>query len=199
MVRFTKKLALSSAAALMLAGGGWMWMQEASAIANIPPAGTIVTCKGDKSHLLEINAGPGVLAHTAGGIEATVGGTTRDAEGHLVTTLKVNDVFSMGKVDGLGDVAIGMDKNQQVAPSTLRSNFKDQAFPATQTMRFFPVIVVNNEVFKSSQAVNVVSSSVGSFPPAPGTTYVLTNAVSLRSANGNTMDLEPGKAFTITK
>lgn len=199
MVRFSKKLVLSSAAAVMLAGGGLLWLQEASAIANIPSIGTVVTCKGDKSHLLEINNGPGIFAQTAGGIEATVGATGRDAQGHQVTALKVNDVFSMGTVDGLGQVAIGMDKSRDAGPSTLRANQKEGAFPATQTMRFFPVIVVNDEVFRSGEAVQVVSSSVQSFPPAAGTTYVLTNAVSLRSAAGNTMDLEPGKAFTITK
>ena len=197
MIHFSKKLALSSVAAMLVAGGGWMWLQEASAL-NIQP-GLVVTCKGDKSHLFEINRGPRFDVLTRGGIESTVGTTSIDAAGHEVTTLKVNDVFSMGSVDGLGQVSIGLDKSRQAGPSTLRSNYKGRSFPATQTMNFFPVIVVNNEVFRSSSPVQVVSSSVESFPPAPGTTYVLTNAVSLKSERGNTIDLEPGKAFSITK
>ena len=197
MVRFSKKLALSSVAAMLLAGGGWMWLQEASAL-NVQ-VGAVVTCKGDKSHLFEINNGPRFDVLTRGGIESTVGATSFDAAGHEVTTLKVNDVFSMGSVDGLGQVSIGLDKSRQAGPSTLRSNYKGRSFPATQTMNFFPVIVVNNEVFRSSSPVQVVSSSVESFPPAPGTTYVLTNAVTFKSASGNTIDLEPGKAFSITK
>lgn len=197
MVRFTKKLALSSVAAMLLAGGGWMWLQEASAL-NVQP-GVVVTCKGDKSHLFEVNNGPRFDVLTRGGIESTVGATSIDAAGHEVTTLHVNDVFSMGSVDGLGQVSIGMDKSRQAGPSTVRSNYKGRTFPATQTMRFFPVIVVNNEVFKSADAVQVVNSNVESFPPAPGTAYVLTNAVTFKSAAGNTIDLEPGKAFTITR
>lgn len=199
MVRFSKKLALSSVAAVLVAGGGWMWLQEASAIANVPPMNTIVTCKGDKSHLLAVNQGPGIIVDTTGGIEATIGKTFLDAQGHSVTLLKVNDVFSMGRVDGVGQVAIGMDKGRDAGPSTLRSNSKEQVFPATQTMNFFPVIVINDEVFRSSSPVHVVSSSVESFPPAPGTKYVLTNAVNLKSDRGNSLDLEPGKAFTITR
>lgn len=198
MVHFSKKLVLSSVAAMLVAGGGWMWLQEASAAINVP-VGAVVTCKGDKSHLFEINNGPRFDVLTQGGIESTVGATSVDADGHEVTLLKVNDVFSMGSVDGLGQVSIGLDKTRQAGPSTLRSNYRGRTFPATQTMNFFPVIVVNNEVFKSADPIQVVSSSVQSFPPAPGTTYVLTNAVSFRSAAGNTIDLEPGKAFSITK
>ncbi len=197
MVRFSKKLALSSVAAVMLAGGGWMWLQEASA-AQIA-VGVRVTCKGDKSHLLALNRGPFLTAASVGGIDATTGTTFTDSQGHQVTNLRVDDVYSLGKVEGAGDLAIGMDASRTAPPSSLRSNQRGSAFPATQTMRFFPVIVLNNEVFKSTGAVEVVSSSVQSFPPAPGTTYVLTNALSLTSASGNTIDLQPGKAFTITK
>lgn len=196
MVRFSKKLALSSVAAMLLAGGGWMWLQEASAAL---PVGSKVTCKGDKSHIFEINNGPRFDVLTHGGIDSTVGATTIDAAGHEVTFLKVDNVFSMGSVDGLGEVSIGLDSSRQAGPSTLRSNYKGRTFPATQTMNFFPVIVVNNEVFKSADPVQVVSSSVQSFPPAAGTTYVLTNAVTFKSAEGNSIDLEPGKAFSITR
>lgn len=196
MVRFSKKLALSSVAAMLLAGGGWMWLQEASAAA-IPP-NVNAACAGFKQHKIVRN-GLVFNAQTTGGIDVTTGGTTTDPAGHQVTSLKVDRVYSMGNVEGIGTLAISMDSSRTAPASTLRANQKGATFPATQTMRFFPVLVLNDEIFKSEGPVEVVSSSVSSFPPKPGTTYVLTNALTLKSAGGGTLDLKPGEAFTVTQ
>ena len=198
MIHFSKKLALSSAAAVLLAGGGWMWLQEASAAISVPRPGTRVVCAGSRSHIITVNQGVPVFAGTAGAIEAVVGKTSTNPQGHQVTELTVTDTYTNGRVEGIGNVAITLDAARTAPPSTLTANQKGAAFPATQVMRFYPVFVLNDEVFKSNEAVEVVSSSVTSFPPAPGTTYVLTNAMTLKSDKGNTLGLEPGKAFTIT-
>jgi hypothetical protein len=47
MTRFWKRIALSSVAAGLLVGGGWVWLKDASAIQNILPPGTIIECKGN--------------------------------------------------------------------------------------------------------------------------------------------------------
>lgn len=193
----SKRLAMAGIGAVLLAGGGWMWLREASAAIAIPPAGTVVTCNGGRDHEIAINAGPRVQAPTAGAIKAEVGQTTKLADGRQTTALKVVDTFTHGKVDGIGDLVITIDSSRTSPPSSLTANRAGEAFPATQTMRFFPLFVVNGEVFKSNDPVNVVSSSVTSFPPEPGTTYVLTNAMTLTSSQGNTLSLTPGRAFTI--
>lgn len=65
-------------------------------------------------------------------------------------------------------------------------------------MRFYPVFIVNGEVFKSADAAELVNSDVTSFPPKPGTVYVLTKHITLKSAEGNSIDVQPGRAFTIS-
>jgi len=192
-----KRIALSSVAAGLLVGGGWVWLQDASAA--LPSQGKIVRCKGDKSHLLELNGGPGLNAVTTGFIDATVGQSSTTSDGRLTTQLTVNGTHTEGYVEGVGNLVITMDSSRAVPPSSLTANQRGAAFPATQTMRFFPVLSLNGENFTSETPVQVVSSSVTSFPPQRGTVYVLTNAMSLRSAEGNSITLEPGKAFTITE
>jgi len=193
-----KRIALSSVAAGVLVGGGWVWLKEASAALPGNPPGTVIRCKGDKSHLLQVNGGPGLNAVTSGFIDATVGQSSTTSDGRLTTQLTVNGTNTQGYIDGVGTLVISMDKSRAVPPSSLTANQRGSAFPATQTMRFFPVLTLNGEAFTSATPVQVVSSSVTSFPPQRGTVYVLTNAVVLKSAEGNEISLEPGKAFTIT-
>jgi hypothetical protein len=193
-----KRLTLLSATALLLAGGGWMWLQEASAAINIPPPGTIQKCTGSRSHIISVNNGPSVLANTLGAIKAEVGETTTLQDGRQSTALTVLDTLTEGRVDGVGDLVITVDKSRPSVASSLTSNQRGQQFPATQTMRFYPEFILNGESFRSATPVNVVNSNVGSFPPAKGTVYVLTNSMVLRSDAGNTITLQPGKAFSIT-
>ncbi len=197
MVRFSKKLALSSAAAVLLAGGGWMWLQEASAAISALPQGTIFTCNGNRDHEIAVNGGPSLNAATLGAIKAEVGKTTTTSDGRQTTSLKVVDTFTHGRVEGLGDLVITLDSSRPSPASSLTANRSGSAYPATQTMRFFATFVLNGEAFNSSDPVQVVNSNVTSFPPAPGTVYVLTNAMTLTSAQGNTLSLKPGRAFTI--
>jgi hypothetical protein len=156
-------------------------------------------CKGDKSHLLQLNAGPTLDAVTTGSIVAVVGQTGLTPDGRQTTQLTVRGTHTEGFVSGVGDLVITMDSSQAAPKSSLTANQRGAAFPATQTMRFFPVLTLNDEAFTSTTPVQVVSSSVTSFPPQPGTVYVLTNSMVLRSDKGNTISLEPGKAFTITE
>jgi len=193
-----KRLALMSATAMLLAGGGWMWLQEASAAINIPVPGTIQTCTGSRSHIISVNNGPLVSAGTVGAIKAQVGETTTLSDGRQSTQLTVIDSFTEGTVQGVGDLVITLDKSKPSVASSLTSNQRGQQFPATQTMRFYPEFILNGESFRSTTPVNVVNSNVGSFPPAKGTVYVLTNSMVLRSDAGNTITLQPGKAFSIT-
>lgn len=174
-----------------------MWLQEVSAAIAVPPPGTVVTCAGSRSHLIAVNNGPSLSAATSGAIKAEVGATTRTSDGRQTTSLKVVDTFTHGSVEGLGDLVITLDKSRPSPASSLTANGTSSVFPATQTMRFFATFVVNGEAFKSIDPVQVVNSNVTSFPPEPGTIYVLTNAMTLKSAQGNTLSLKPGKAFTI--
>ena len=198
MVFTLKRIALSSIAAGLLAGGGWMWMQEASAAVGVPAAGTAVACGGNRDHSISVNNGTFVNAATQGAIHAIVGQTGLTSDGRQTTQLTVTDTSTEGYVEGVGTLQITLDKSKPSVASSLTANQKGAPFPATQTMRFYPQFILNQESFTATAPVQVVSSSVTSFPPQPGTVYVLTNAMVLRSAQGNTISLKPGRAFTIT-
>ncbi|HVR95864.1 MAG TPA: hypothetical protein VMW27_04570 [Thermoanaerobaculia bacterium] len=185
--RFGQRVALLSAAAVLVVGGGWFWLRDASA----------ANCPGGKSHGVSINGGPVIQANTQGGILVLPGNTTTTTTGHVVTTLHIEDVYSNGKVEGLGDLDISLDTTRQAPKSTLTSLKPGSALPARQVMQFYPVFTLNGEVFQADQPARVENSNVDSFPPRPGTVYVLTNAMTLRSDEGNVMTLEPGKAFTV--
>jgi hypothetical protein len=189
MVRlYGKRVALLSVAALLLVGGGWVWLNEASAAA----------CPGNKEHDVIINGGPVIHAETQGGILISRGTTFTTSTGHAVTPLHIDDVFSSGKVQGLGDLAISLDTSRKQPTSSLTGLRADGTpLPARQVLQFYPVFELNGEVFRATGPARVENSNVDSFPPRPGTVYVLTNAVSLTSAEGNRMDLRPGRAFTI--
>jgi hypothetical protein len=197
MVWTWKRVALSSVATGLLVGGGWLWLQEASAAAY-PRPGTIFVCKGIRPHTIRFNDGLSVDASTQGAIQAVAGESTTTADGREGVELTVIDTNTEGYVEGVGPLQITLDKNKPSVPSSLIANQKEAPFPATQTMRFYPQFNLNGEVFSSDTPVDVVNSSVKSFPPEPGTVYVLTNDVTLVSEKGNTISLTPGRAFTIT-
>ena len=202
MVRLSKKLALSSVGAMLLVGGGWMWLEESSAArasaAALPAPGITRTCNIVRNPATSFNGGPSVAANTAGAISATTGATTTTPDGRQTTRLIINNTYTRGNIEGVGDLAITLDDSRTQPPSSLTSNQPREAYPATQVMRFFPVFILNGEVFKSTDAAELVNSSVTSFPPQPGTVYVLTRHLTLKSAQGNSIDVEPGKVVTIS-
>jgi hypothetical protein len=175
-----------------------MWLKDASAAIGIPPAGANVSCAGDRDHEIAVNGGASVAAATQGAIQAQVGQTTLTTDGRQTTQLRVTNTFTEGYVEGVGNLVITLDTSRPSVASSLTANQRGAAFPATQVMRFYPKFILNDEVFQSTTPVQVVSSSVTSFPPEEGTVYVLTNSMVLTSSAGNTISLKPGKAFTIT-
>lgn len=187
MVRPYQRFALLSIAAMLLVGGGWVWLRDASA----------ANCPGNKTHEVEFNGGFPVQAETTGGILVLPGPTTTTPTGHVVTTLHIEDVYSNGRVEGLGDLDISLDTTRKAPKSTLTSLRAGTSLPARQVMQFYPVFTLNGEVFQADQPARIENSNVDSFPPRPGTVYVLTNAMTLKGDQGNTLTLRPGKAFTV--
>ena len=201
MVRFSKKLALSSVGAMLVLGGGWMWLDESSAArpsTGLPEPGITASCPLNRNPPVSLNGGPLVASDTAGSISATAGQTTTTPDGRLTTRLTVTHTHTSGQVEGIGDLDITLDTSRTQPPSSLTSNQPGAAFPATQTMRFFPVFILNGEVFKSADSAELVNSNIASFPPPPGTVYVLTRHITLKSAEGNSIDVPPGRAVTIS-
>jgi hypothetical protein len=199
MTRTWKRIALSSVAAGLLVGGGWVWLKDASAITTpYAQPDVAVSCAGDREHELAVNSGPFIDAATQGAIHALTGKTTLTSDGRQTMALTVTGTSTDGYVEGVGQLTISMDTSRQAPASSLTANQRGAAFPATQVMRFYPKFTLNDEVFTSTTPVQVVSSNVSSFPPAKGTAYVLTNSMTLRSDKGNTISLRPGRAFTIT-
>jgi hypothetical protein len=204
MVRLSRKnLALMSVAALaLLAGGSWGYLHDASAAAapTRPKIGEKAVCQGVRDPLVSVNQGPLVGASTEGAIGVSVGNTYVNSDGLEVTELKVDHTLTKGSIVGFGDLTITLDDTREVPVSTLTSNQRDQSFPATQVMRFNPMLILNGEIFRTDPGAPpaaLVNSDVKSFPPPAGTVYALTNPLNLKSDKGNTITVPPGRAFTI--
>ena len=160
----------------------------------------IIRCKGDKSHLLELLGLPPVLATTTGFLDAGVGTSFVTSDGRTGTNLTVEDVFSTGYAEGLGSVTFNLDKSRQAPRSAIVANQKGADFPATQTMNFHFTVSVDGHTYRSLNAASVTNSQVDQFPPAPGTTYVLTNELKLEDTQKPgtvAMTMPPGKAFVV--
>lgn len=192
MVRW-KRLTLFSATAFLVGAGG-LWLQR-DASAALP---VVFKCIGNRHHWLSFNRAASVQASSQGAITVAAGDPTTTSDGRETRALTVLDTYTEGRVEGLGDLVITLDTSRKTPASSLTANQRDRAFPATQVMRFYPLFIINGETFRSADPVQVVNSSVSTFPPSPDTTYVLTNEMTLEGDEGNTITLEPGKAFTIT-
>ena len=189
-----------AAAAVAVAGFGLaVNLPSSEAIANsYLPIDDIVVCDGDKDHLLQQPDGPFLAVHTSGHLTAVGGQSFATTDGRVGTYLGVEDVFSSGNVEGLGNVTFKSD-NRAAGKSSIVANQAGRLFPATQTMRFHFTTSVDGKSYRSATPAVVSNSSVSAFPPARGTVYVLTNAVSLLDGAGKVAyNLQPGKAFTIT-
>jgi hypothetical protein len=160
----------------------------------------IIRCKGDKSHLFELLTGLRFNLATTGFLDAGVGDPFKTADGRTARHLTVEDVFSTGQADGLGDVSFSLDRSREAGPSGIVANQASSDFPATQTMRFHFTAKIGGAEYHSATPATVTNSSVRAFPPPAGTTYVLTNEVALVGADGKVAGtLEPGRAFTVTQ
>ena len=196
-----KSLTLMSVAAVLLIGGGWGYLHDASAAAapDRPKIGEKAACNIDRYPLVSVNKGPLVKAATQGAIKAAIGKTYINPDGLEVTELKVEDTLTKGTVEGVGELTITWDRDREVPMSSLTANQKESSFPATQVMRFNPVLVLNGETFRTdpdAAPANLVNSDVKYFPPPSGTDYVLTNPLTLVSDRGNTITIPPGRAVT---
>src|ERR1043166_9841648 len=71
--RYGQRIALLSAAAVLMVGGGWLLLRDASAAA----------CPGNKEHEVQFNGGFPVHAETNGGIDVLPGPVTTTPTGHI--------------------------------------------------------------------------------------------------------------------
>ncbi len=200
MMRFSmRSLALASVAALLLVGGGLVWLQDSSAAlsSTFPATGQRFTCNLNRVPVFNLNRGPNVQTFSTGAISATVGKVGRTSDGRDVAELTGVSTLTKGTAEGIGDLTIASDAERSAA-SSLTANQAGKSFPATQVMQFFPVITINGETFNASSAATLVNTDIPSFPAPAGTVYVLTNALTLKSSAGNTVTVQPGKAVTIT-
>lgn len=185
--------------AIALVGTGVALTLPSSDAASVPTI-RIVRCKGDKSHLLESINGLRFDIATTGFLDAGVGDPFKTSDGRTARHLTVEDVFSTGQADGLGDASFSLDRSREAGPSGIVANQAGSDFPATQTMRFHFTAKIGGEEYHSANAATVTNSEVRAFPPPPGTTYVLANEITLVNADGKVAGtLAPGKAFTVTQ
>jgi hypothetical protein len=130
-----------------------------------------------------------------------VGKTSKTTDGRETADVTVLSTLTKGTAEGIGDLIIANDTSRPAPASSLTSNQAGRSFPATQVMRFHPVVTLNGETFRTADSAapaTLVNTSVSAFPAPAGTSYVLTNALTLESASGNTLTVEAGRVVTIT-
>lgn len=201
MKKVNWKVLAVALAILGVAGGGLFYMIPLTdAAARFPPVGTFNPCSGLKQHPILSNIGPDFDAQTVGGILVEVGPHFKLSDGRNGANLVIRDLRSSGVVDGIGRVEIGLDTSRRTR-STIVANQRELDYPATQTMSFYPTIVVDGKKFRAINAANLVNSQVASIPPKEGTVYSLTNDVELEDVDNPgkvAMTMKPGRAFTVT-
>lgn len=199
-----KKLGVAAVALSAVAGGLTLYLPSASAAlsTNIPPIGTYNPCRGLKSHPLLVAGGPIIDSVTDGGIGVEVGTHFKTADGRNGANLVIRELRSVGQVDGLGYVEIGLDAERtRSARSTLVANQKGTDYPATQTMRFVPTVTIDGKTYRGLDVANLTNSAVKSTPPPVGTVYSLTNDVRLEDPakpGQVAITIKPGKAFSVS-
>jgi hypothetical protein len=204
MMRLSMRgLALSSTAALLLVGGGWVWLQDSSAAlaTTFPSTGQTFSCGVSRNPWISVNQGPVASTASTGVIRATVGKTSRTTDGRETAEVTVLSTLTKGTAEGFGDITIANDTSRPAPASSLTSNQAGRSFPATQVMRFHPVVTLNGETFRTASTADpaaLVNTSVSAFPAPAGTTYTLTNSLTLQSSSGNTITVEAGRVVTIT-
>jgi hypothetical protein len=187
-----KRVGIGSVLVTGLALGVALSLQAAA----LPP----VVCNGTKDHLIHIHGGPPVHVVTTGFLSAGIGSTFVTSDGRTGTNLTVQDVFSTGNVEGLGTASFSLDPTRKAGPSSIVANQAGRSFPATQTMQFHFTLDLDGHTYRSINPATVTNTSVSQFPPASGTTYVLTSDLKLEDVNKPgtvAVTMDPGKAFTI--
>lgn len=108
------------------------------------------------------------------------------ARGYHTVPLEILGSASRDYAEGLGEVAVWIDKSRPATGSFLRERTKGEGFPAIQHMRFhifFETEALPGRRFRSIAPVHVVSQRVESFPPRKGTQYLLTAPVELEDVD----------------
>lgn len=190
-----KRLGIGAAVLTVLAVGVALSLPSSHAAVS-----QVVRCTGSKDHIIHIYGGPPVHVATTGFLTAGVGSSYVTSDGRTGTNLSVQDLASTGDVEGLGTATFKLDTTRKAGPSSIEANQKGQAFPATQTMRFHFTLDLDGVTYRSITPATVTNTAVSQFPPAPGTTYVLTSELKLEDVNKPgevAATLDPGKAFTI--
>jgi hypothetical protein len=158
-----------------------------------------VKCTGKKDHIIKLLTGQTFLAQTDGFLTVGIGDSAKLADGRKTTALTVDDVFSQGTAEGLGEVTFEDDPDRKGGESSLVANQKGRPFPATQTVRFHFTMSLDGHLYRSINPAVVTSTCVNDLPPPAGTVYTLVERVALedmQSPGKVALTIEPGKAFT---
>jgi len=118
-------------------------------------------------------------------IEAFVGESSTDREGKRVTPIRIRGMAGRGYATGIGETVYWLDTSRPVA-SGLRSKLRGQEFPAVHEMGFhlfFTTEALPGKIFRSINPAVMVNNNATSFPPKPGSRYVLKNVVDFEAVD----------------
>lgn len=148
----------------------------------LPPIPTPCDQGAEMIHFFALSATQGVSAPTNGSISAMTGDQFTTPDGRQGMTFNVQNFVSTGNVEGLGDVAITLDRSRQAQPGTFILNSKEGTDGATQRINLFINVSIDGKQYRSANQVTLLSTAVQNFPPPPGTNYELASGVTLLDA-----------------
>ncbi|HKI01530.1 MAG TPA: hypothetical protein VKK31_06080 [Thermoanaerobaculia bacterium] len=118
-------------------------------------------------------------------IEAIVGESSLDREGKAVKPIQIRGMAGRGRATGIGETVYWLDTSRPVA-SGIRAKLRGQEFPAVHEMGFHLFLTTEalpGQIFRSINPAVMVNNNSMSFPPKPGSRYVLKNVVEFEDVN----------------
>jgi hypothetical protein len=112
-------------------------------------------------------------------LSATIGQKLIDRDGKMVRPIQIRGMAGRGRATGIGETVYWLDTSRPVE-SGLRSKLRGHEFPAVHEMGFhlyFTAEALPGKIFRSINPAIMVNDNATSFPPKPGTRYVLKNVV----------------------
>ena len=118
-------------------------------------------------------------------ISALVEEKVLDREGKTVTPIRIRGMAGRGRATGIGETVYWLDTSRPVA-SGIRAKLRGQEFPAVHEMGFHLFLTTEalpGQIFRSINPAVMVNNNSMSFPPKPGSRYVLKNVVEFEDVN----------------
>jgi hypothetical protein len=155
-------------------------------------SGVVATCACSDREALIAFGDKQFTGQFNGSISARVEPPRKNSQGRSIVPLTVVGYTTRSEIEGLGTTILDVDYAKPLPRSSIEARSKSKLFPATQTMKLRVTMRVEEyprALFRATTLGTLVNKKAEAFPPPPGSTYTLGQAVKLtdqrRGKQGN--------------